>query len=155
MPVGEASTHCRREVQRATVTLGRLVGHGPDSLGRGDMKTSLAIALALPSLLLAGLSQVGATAFLDDPLPCRTNSSIGLVRKVNNHAAGRKRICQVGRDTAVATITKQVQDDSIRAIRHVLTLQKRRGAWRVVTDLHIQRCQGGRGHQAFSRTPCV
>jgi hypothetical protein len=119
------------------------------------MKTSLAIAVALPSLLLAGLSQVGATAVVDDPLPCRTNSSSGLVRKVSNHAPGKKRICQVGRDTAVATITHQVQDDSIRAVRHVLTLQRRRGAWRVITDLHIQRCQEGRGHQAFSRTPCV
>jgi hypothetical protein len=119
------------------------------------MKTSLAIAVALPSLLLAGLWGVGATAGVDDPLPCRANASSGLVRKVNNHEAGRKRICQVGRDTAVATITRQVQDDSIRAVRHVLTLQRRRGAWRVITDLHIQKCQEGRGHQAFARTPCV
>ncbi len=120
------------------------------------MKASLVIAAALSLLLMASLLQVVATADVDDPLPCRTNSNDELASKVKGHAAGgRKRICQVGKDTAVATVTKQLQDDSIKATRHVLTLQMRQGVWKVITDLHIQKCQAGRGHQSFSRKSCL
>ncbi len=120
------------------------------------MKSRQLIAAALSSILIAGLLQVVASAGSNDPLPCRPNPSDGLVSKVNGHVSGgRDRVCQVGSDTAVATVTKQVKDDSIKAIRHVLTLQKRQGDWTVIRDLHIQRCQPGRGHQSFSRQPCL
>lgn len=117
------------------------------------MKTSLAVASV--SLLLVASFQIAA-ADVDDPLPCRPNANDALADKVRAHATGgRTRICQVGSDSAVATITKQAQDDSVAAIRHVLTLQFRQGAWKVITDLHIQRCQPNRGHRSFSRESCI
>lgn len=120
------------------------------------MKGRFVVALGLSSLVVAGLLQVAATAAFDDPLPCRDTISDELVDKVKSHGEGKRRICQVGKDTAVATVTdNQLQDDSVRASRHVLTLQRRQGAWKVIEDLHIQKCQEGRGHQAFSRKPCI
>ena len=118
------------------------------------MKTSLVVASAL--VLLVASLQIVATAGVDDPLPCRAGANEALADKVRAHVnGGRNRICQVGSDTAVATVTKQAQDDSVAATRHVMTLQFRQGAWKVVTDLHIQKCQPDRGHQSFSREACV
>jgi hypothetical protein len=120
------------------------------------MKSMIVIATFLVSMLIAGLLHVVATAGPDDPLPCRSNARSGLVSKVGDHVSGgRDRICQVGADTAVATVTKRVKSDSVAAVRHVLMLQKRQGNWTVIRDLHIQKCQPGRGHQTFSREPCL
>jgi len=122
------------------------------------MKSRLVVAAALSLVLIAGLLQVMASAGggSDRQLPCRSNSNPGLVSKVDGHVSGgRDRVCQVGSDTAVATVTKQTQDDSVAAIRHVLTLQKRQGEWRILKHVHIQRCQPGRGHQSFSRRACI
>ena len=119
------------------------------------MKGRLAVAGVLSSLLVAGLLQMSATAAFDDPLPCRDNVNDELVDKVKSHGDGKRRICQVGKDTAVATVTEELADDSVKASRHVLMLQKRQGAWKVIKDLHIQKCQEGRGHQTFSKKPCV
>jgi len=118
------------------------------------MKTSLVVAFA--SILLVASLQIVATAGVDDPLPCRANADEELADKVRAHLnGGRNRICQVGSDTAVATVTKQTQDDSIAATRHVINLQLRQGAWRVIMDLHLQRCQPDRGHRTFSRARCI
>lgn len=47
-------------------------------------------------------------------------------------------------------------DDSIRARRYVLTLSRRDdGTWRLDAATWAQRCNEGRGHQAFSPAPCV
>lgn len=47
-------------------------------------------------------------------------------------------------------------DDSIRARRYELTLSRRDdGTWRVDAAGWAQRCNEGRGHQAFSPEPCV
>jgi hypothetical protein len=104
-----------------------------------------------------GNLQVGVGGGTSNRLPCRRTPSAGLVAKVDGHVAGgRDRICQVGADTGFATITKRTADDSVAAVRHVLTLQQRRGEWRVMRDLHIQKCQPGRGHQSFARRPlCI
>ena len=118
------------------------------------MKTSLVVALA--SIALVASLQFVATAGVNDPLPCRPSADGELVDKVKAHGnGGRARICQVGSDTALATVTKRTEDDSVAAVRHVINLQLRNGAWRVIMDLHIQRCQAGRGHQTFSRESCV
>lgn len=118
------------------------------------MKTSLMIAFA--SIALVASLQIVATAGVDDPLPCRPTANEELADKVRAHVSGgRNRICQVGSDTAVATVTKQTADDSVAATRHVMTLQLRQGAWRVISDLHIQKCQPDRGHQSFSRESCI
>jgi hypothetical protein len=118
------------------------------------MKTGLVVAFA--SILVVASLQIVATAGVDDPLPCRASADEALADKVRAHVdGGRNRICQMGSDTAVATVTKQTQDDSIAAIRHVISLQLRQGEWRVIMDLHIQRCQPDRGHRTFSRKSCV
>ena len=118
------------------------------------MKTSLMVAFA--SIALVASLQLVATGGVNDPLPCRPTADEALADKVRAHAnGGRDRICQVGSDTAVATVTKQTADDSVAAVRHVLTLQLRQGAWRVINDLHIQKCQPDRGHQSFSRASCI
>ena len=118
------------------------------------MKTSLMVAFA--SIALVASLQFVATAGVNDPLPCRPSADEELADKVKAHVnGGRARVCQVGSDTAVATVTKQTEDDSVAATRHVINLQLRNGAWRVIMDLHIQRCQSGRGHQTFSRESCI
>jgi hypothetical protein len=118
------------------------------------MKTSLVIAFA--SIALVASLQIVATAGVNDPLPCRSSADEDLADKVRAHGnGGRARICQVGSDTAVATVTKENQDDSVAATRHVINLQLRQGAWRVIMDLHLQRCQPDRGHRTFSRESCI
>ena len=118
------------------------------------MKTSLVIAFA--AIALVASLQIVATAGVNDPMPCRPSADQELVDKVKAHVnGGRARICQMGSDTAVATVTKQTEDDSVAAIRHVINLQLRQGAWRTIMDLHIQRCQPDRGHQTFSRKNCI
>lgn len=118
------------------------------------MKTSLMIVVA--SIALVASLQIVATAGVNDPLPCRPTADEALADKVRAHVnGGRARVCQVGSDTAVATVTKKTADDSVAAVRHVMTLQLRQGAWRVIEDLHIQKCQPDRGHQSFSRASCV
>jgi hypothetical protein len=50
----------------------------------------------------------------------------------------------------------RLADDSIRALRFELALEQRDdGTWRVESAEWSQRCQLGRGHQAFSSEPCV
>ena len=47
-------------------------------------------------------------------------------------------------------------DDSVRARRYDLGLSRRPdGTWRVDDASWAQRCQSGRGHQAFSPEPCL
>lgn len=47
-------------------------------------------------------------------------------------------------------------DDSVRARRYDLSLSRRPdGTWRVDDASWAQRCQSGRGHQAFSPAPCL
>jgi hypothetical protein len=47
-------------------------------------------------------------------------------------------------------------DDSVRARRYDLTLSRRPdGTWRIDTARWAQRCQPGRGHQAFTPALCV
>lgn len=50
----------------------------------------------------------------------------------------------------------RLADDSIRTLRFELALERRDdGTWRVESAAWSQRCQLGRGHQAFSSEPCV
>jgi hypothetical protein len=56
-----------------------------------------------------------------------------------------------------ATLTLDgLLDDSVRARRYDLTLSRRQdGTWRIDSASWSQRCQQGRGHQAFTPAPCV
>jgi hypothetical protein len=119
------------------------------------MRARLVIAVVASISLVVVAFQLAAPASPDDPLPCRPSARAGLKAVVADHVnGGRDRICQVGADTAVATVTKRAQDDSIAAVRHVLMVQKQQ-SWTVTRDVHLQKCQPGRGHRSFSREPCV
>ena len=62
-----------------------------------------------------------------------------------------------GAGPATATLVLDgLLDDSVRARRYVLTLSRRDdGTWRLDAATWAQRCNEGRGHQAFSPEPCV
>ena len=56
--------------------------------------------------------------------------------------------------TAVATLAG-IADDSVEAVRYVLTLAKEKEGWRLQSAARTQRCHGGRGHAQFSAAACV
>lgn len=60
-------------------------------------------------------------------------------------------------DSASATLLVDgLGDDSVRARRYELAFSRRDdGTWRIVSARWAQRCQPGRGHQAFTPAPCV
>jgi hypothetical protein len=62
-----------------------------------------------------------------------------------------------GGDEATATVTVDgLLDDSVRAVRTVMTLERRGdGTWRVRSARQERRCQRGRGHQDFGTEPCA
>lgn len=60
--------------------------------------------------------------------------------------------------TGPATVTVTLdglQDDSVAAERYVLELSRSDDAWALESATWAQRCQAGRGHQAFTPEPCV
>ena len=59
-------------------------------------------------------------------------------------------------DRATVTITfENLRDDSVRDARHIVTLRREDGEWRVVGDEVAYRCHEGRGHQDFSPQLCL
>ena len=48
-----------------------------------------------------------------------------------------------------------LEDDSVRAERYVLELERDGGIWKLVSARRDQRCQAMRGHQEFSPALCV
>jgi curli biogenesis system outer membrane secretion channel CsgG len=60
-------------------------------------------------------------------------------------------------DTASASLLVDgLGDDSVRARSYNLTFTRRQdGTWRIESARWAQRCQEGRGHQAFTPAPCV
>jgi hypothetical protein len=62
-----------------------------------------------------------------------------------------------GGDQASVTVTRDgLADDSIRAVRYVIALERGGdGTWRLRTAQRLQRCQRDRGHQDFSPQLCT
>lgn len=57
---------------------------------------------------------------------------------------------------ATVTVTLEgLQDDSVAAQRYVLRLRREGETWRLQSASWAQRCQRGRGHQAFTAEPCL
>ncbi len=57
---------------------------------------------------------------------------------------------------AIVTVTLDgLQDDSVAAERYVLELSRSGGAWTLESARWSQRCQAGRGHEAFTPEPCL
>jgi CO dehydrogenase/acetyl-CoA synthase alpha subunit len=64
--------------------------------------------------------------------------------------------CRTTDENATATVTVfGIRDDSVRDLRHQMTLERRNARWVVVRDNDTQRCRKGRGHQDFSTLKCV
>jgi hypothetical protein len=61
---------------------------------------------------------------------------------------------EADRATLVATVAG-IPDDSVEAVRYVLTLTKEKDGWRLQSAARTQRCHGGRGHAQFSAAACV
>jgi hypothetical protein len=60
-----------------------------------------------------------------------------------------------GGPTSATLLLDGLLDDSVRARRYDLTLSRREdGTWRIDSASWAQRCQDGRGHQAFAPAPC-
>ena len=58
--------------------------------------------------------------------------------------------------TSASLLLDRLPDDSVRARRYDLTLSRRQdGTWRIDSASWAQRCQQGRGHQAFTTEPCL
>lgn len=62
-----------------------------------------------------------------------------------------------GGASASASLTLEgLLDDSVRAERYDLELSRRAdGTWKIESASWAQRCQPGRGHQAFTPAPCL
>jgi hypothetical protein len=61
-----------------------------------------------------------------------------------------------GGATARVVVTLEgLLDDSVRATRYVLELERQGGTWRLTSAAREQRCHKGRGHADFDATPCV
>jgi len=58
-------------------------------------------------------------------------------------------------ENTVTVLRDALEDDSIRAERWVLELEREKGGWELVTARWEQLCQVGRGHQTFSPEPCL
>jgi hypothetical protein len=60
------------------------------------------------------------------------------------------------RDQATVVVTlDQLLDDSVRAARYRLELERPDGDWRLRSAMVTHRCQPGRGHAGFSTEPCM
>lgn len=58
--------------------------------------------------------------------------------------------------TSASLLLDRLPDDSVRARRYDLTLSRRQdGTWRIDSASWAQRCQQGRGHQAFTPALCL
>jgi hypothetical protein len=61
-----------------------------------------------------------------------------------------------GGPTEASLVLSGLLDDSVRALRFDLVLDRRSdGTWRIDSASWAQRCQQGRGHQAFTPEPCL
>jgi hypothetical protein len=61
-----------------------------------------------------------------------------------------------GGPTSASLLLDGLLDDSVRARRYDLALSRRDdGTWQLDSASWAQRCQVGRGHQAFTPEPCV
>jgi hypothetical protein len=55
----------------------------------------------------------------------------------------------------VTILQEGLADDSVAAVRTVLRYEPAGDGWRLVSSKRTQRCQPGRGHQAFGSGDCV
>jgi hypothetical protein len=60
-----------------------------------------------------------------------------------------------GGPTTVIVLQEGLADDSVAAVRTVLSYEPAGDGWRLVSSTRTQRCRPGRGHQEFASADCV
>ena len=56
--------------------------------------------------------------------------------------------------TQVTIINKGLLDDSVKAVKYKLTLNKVDSVWVIDSAVKVFKCWKGRGHEDFSSEPC-
>jgi hypothetical protein len=160
--------------------MGLSAEHGPILAGPSDTSVVLRLApgLVLAALLLAGCGGGAkkaaqwpgppppaadgsvAVAGFDQAARSPLDTAAAFLRLDRQQAATTTLVAATaaeGGDRATVTATFDgLLDDSVRASRYVLTLEKQTdGTWRLRSAMFSERCRPGRGHQAFSSAPCV
>jgi hypothetical protein len=88
-----------------------------------------------------------------------TELALAVVHAADTSAAKTTTLAQAspegGGPTTVTVLQEGIADDSVAAVRHVLRFEPDGDGWKLVSSVRTQRCQAGRGHQAFAAADCV
>jgi hypothetical protein len=131
------------------------------------MKKYLPILIA--SLTIAGVAQAQtlyqgktgqkplevAMAYLQDKLPdgYAEGRQVTTLKQERITCTNKQRCLPSAKITFVID---GLEDDSIRAERHILTLEQAQNQpWQIIQKDTTQACRKGRGHTKFSAKPCI
>lgn len=122
------------------------------------MRLGLPLALALLVLTGCGSARKAATTELVQT-QSPTELALAHIHAARIQAARTSTIAQAspegGGPTTVTILQEGLADDSVAAVRTVLRYEPAGDGWRLVSSKRTQRCQPGRGHQAFGSGDCV
>lgn len=109
-------------------------------------------AIAIGVLALVSVMACGAPAF--DQRAEAIDLALAHVQMEAGEVEADLRV--IGPDDVEVLLVRDVgsQDDSVRAIRHIVTISAD-GQLRVLDERQEWACHPGRGHQGFSTAPCV
>ena len=112
-----------------------------------------------------GIAVEGFNNYLETTRPAFASSSLRTAIEFTNTGEGQASVTTVvaeegpegGGDDASVTLTREgLADDSVRAVRYVVELERGdEGTWRLRSAQRLQRCQPERGHQDFSPQLCT
>jgi hypothetical protein len=149
----------------ATVPAG-CAGYGDDEGGTPEATSTQAAPRApAPKSGSGSLPVADFNAFLERTQPAFATSALRTAIEFANAGHGQAAKTSViasegaegNSDEASVTVTREgVADDSIRAVRYVILLDRNgAGTWSVRSARRLQRCHEGRGHQDFSPQLCT
>jgi hypothetical protein len=132
---------------------------------RGPASTQAAPPVPQAESDTGSLPVTDFNAFLDRTRPAFATSALRTAIEFANAGEGRAASTSVEVEEGVegssgeasVTVTRNgLADDSVRAIRYVVVLDRRGdGTWRLRSAKRLQRCHQGRGHQDFSPQLCT
>ena len=142
-------------------------GYGDDDEEetREPASTQAAPPVPQPESRTGSLPVAEFNAFLDKTRPAFATSALRTALEFANVGEGQAASTSVEVEEGVegnsgeasVTVTRDgLADDSIRAVRYVVILERNGdGTWRVRSAKRLQRCHQGRGHQDFSPQLCT
>jgi hypothetical protein len=142
-------------------------GYGDDDEEetREPASTQAAPPVPQPESRTGSLPVAEFNAFLDRTRPAFATSALRTALEFANVGEGQAASTSVEVEEGVegnsgeasVTVTRDgLADDSIRAVRYVVILERNGdGTWRVRSAKRLQRCHQGRGHQDFSPQLCT